>query len=299
MNWKKVAKALLFPPIPLMVLLLVLVSTAMVWAMLRFGVESVPAILTYVPAAYTLAVWCVRIPELIRFFRTFREENKYARRWFEDERLRVNVSLYGSLVWNAAYAALQLWLGFLYSTFWFYSLAVYYIFLAVMRFFLVRHSRAYKPGVRMRAELVRYCACGWLFLLMNLALALIVFFMVYWNRTFLHDEITTIAMAAYTFTTLTVAIVDLIKYRKYQSPIYSASKSISLAAATVSLLTLASTMLTTFGDGTMDATSQKILLGTLGGAIVVFIVVMALYMIVQGTKKLKLLKAEENLHGKQ
>ena len=139
----------------------------------------------------------------------------------------------------------------------------------------------------MREELLKYRACGAVFLLMNLALALIVFFMIYWNRTFEHHMITAIAMAAYTFTAFTVAIVNIVKYRKYNSPVFSASKAISFAAACVSMLTLASTMLTTFGDGTMGSIEQKIMLGSIGFAVSAVVVAMAITMIVQGTKKLK------------
>jgi hypothetical protein len=106
--------------------------------------------------------------------------------------------------------------------------------------------------------------------------------------------ITAIAMAAYTFTSLTTAIINVIKYRKYNSPVYSASKTISLAAALVSMLTLESTMLTTFGGDTMTAIEQKWMLGATGGAISVLIVTTAVYMIVVGTKKLKQLKSEVN-----
>ena len=139
----------------------------------------------------------------------------------------------------------------------------------------------------MRSELIKYRACGWIFLVMNLALALIIFFMVYWNRTFQHHMITAITMAAYTFTALTTAIVNIVKYRKYNSPVFSASKSISFAAACVSMLTLTSTMLTTFHDGTMDALTRKLLLGFVGFAVSGVVVVMAIYMIAQGTKKLR------------
>ena len=233
----------------------------------------------------------MKIPRLIRFFKTFREENKYTRRWLDDTRLRVNVSLYGSLIWNTAYAVFQLGLGFWHHSFWFFSLAGYYISLAVMRFFLVRHISKHMPGEKMREEFIKYRACGIVFLVMNLALSLMIFFMVYWNKTFHHHEITTIAMAAYTFTSLALAIVNTVKYRKYNSPVYSASKAISLAAACVSMLTLESTMLTTFHDGSMDLTSRRIMLGASGGVISVFIIAMAIFMIVQGTKKLKLLQA--------
>lgn len=140
----------------------------------------------------------------------------------------------------------------------------------------------------MTDELKKYRACGIALLIMNLALALMIFFMVYWNRTFHHHEITTIALAAYTFTSLTFAIINTVKYRKYHSPVYSAAKAISLASACVSLLTLESTMLTTFGNETMSLTGRRILLGISGGVISILVIVMAIYMIVTASKKRKL-----------
>ena len=291
MDWKKLGKALLFPHIAIMIILVPIATVFLVYSMVFLGTESVAAIISYVLSAYTLTVWCFKIPDLIQFFKTFKNENKYARIWQDDTRLRVNVSLYGTLIYNTAYALLQLGMGFWHHTFWFYSLAGYYISLAVMRFFLVRHTSKHKPGEKMLDELIKYRACGIVFLIMNLALALMTFFMVYWNRTFNHHEITTIALAAYTFTSLTLAIINTVKYRKYNSPVYSASKAISLASACVSMLTLESTMLTTFGDGTMSLTGRRILLGISGGVISVFIIAMAIYMIVNGTKKIKLLNA--------
>ena len=290
MDLKKIGKALLFPHIAIMIILIPIATVFLVYSMVFLGTESVVAIISYVLATYTLTVWCVKIPYLIRFFKTFKEENQYARRWQDDTRLRVNVSLYGTLIWNTAYAVFQLGLGFWHHTFWFFSLAGYYIALAVMRFFLVRHTSKHKPGEKMKEELIKYRTCGWIFLLMNLTLSIMVFFMVYWNRTFHHHEITTIALAAYTFTAFTMAIINIVKYRKYNSPVYSASKAISLAAASVSMLTLESTMLTTFGDGSMDALTRKIFLGSTGGVISVFIIVMAIYMILQSSKKLKEIK---------
>ena len=121
---------------------------------------------------------------------------------------------------------------------------------------------------------------------MNLALSLLIFFMVYWNRTFIHHEITTIAMATYTFATFILAIINLVKYRKYNSPVYSASKIISLVAACVSMLTLTSTMLTTFGeaDGILF---RKTMLGALGSVISLFTITIAIYMIIRANRSLK------------
>lgn len=276
-----------------MISLLPIATALLIYSMVFADTESVTAIISYIIAAYTLMIWCCKIPHLIKFFKAFKSENKYARIWQEDVRLRVNVSLYGTLIWNTAYALLQLGMGFEHKTFWFYSLAGYYISLAVMRFFLVRHTSKHRHGEKIADELKKYRACGIIFLVMNTALTLMIFFMVYWNRTFNHHEITAIALAAYTFTSFTIATVNIVKYRKYNSPVYSASKAINLASACVSMLTLESTMLTTFGDGTMSLTERRILLGTSGAAISVFIIAMAIYMIVQSTKKIKLLKTEK------
>ncbi len=291
-TFKKLCKSLLFPHIILMILLVPIVTVFLVWAMLTLDAESPIAIISYILSGYTLTVWCVRIPRLITYFRAFKNENKYAVRLFEDVRLRVNISLYASLSWNIAYAVFQMWLGHYHRSFWFYSIAGYYISLVIMRFFLATYTRKHTAGENMLAELKKYRICGWIFLAMNLALSLIILFMVYWNRTFIHHEITTIAMATYTFIAFTVAIVNMVKYSKYNSPVFSASKAINMAAACVSMLTLTSTMLTTFGEADVIA-FRRLMLALIGGAVSVFIITMAIYMIIKSTKKIKILSAED------
>lgn len=296
MDWKKLGKALLFPHVAVMIVLLPVAAVLLAVSMALIGTESVIAYISYVLAAYTLTVWCCKIPYLIRFFKTVKNENRYARMWLEDTRLRVNISLFGSHAWNTLYGLFQIWLGVVHRTFWFGSLGIYYICLAVMRYFLVSHTRRYAPGERMRSELIKYRACGWIFLVMNLALSLIVFFMLYWDRTFAHHMITAIAMAAYTFTTFTVAIVSMVRYKRYNSPVFSAAKAISFAAACVSMLTLTSTMLTTFGDGTMEPLARKMILGSVGVAVILVVVGMAVGMIARGTRRLKI-SEQEVTHG--
>ena len=72
MNWKKLGKALLFPHIVIMLILVPLAATFLIGAMVFIGTESPAAIISYVLAAYTLTVWCCRIPYLIRFFKNFK-----------------------------------------------------------------------------------------------------------------------------------------------------------------------------------------------------------------------------------
>ena len=288
-DWRKIGLKLLYPHIAVIIVLLPISVAFLVLSLIYLGTESILAILSYLLAFYVLLVISFRIPRIIKFFKTFKRENKYAKRYFNDVQLRMNISLYGSLIWNVAFAIFQLGLGFYHKSFWFYSMFAYYVMLGVMRFFLVNHTRKYKANEETKIEIKKSILCGWLLIAMNLALAVIVFFMVYWHRTFYHHEITTITIAAYTFLTFTFAIINLVKYRKYKSPVYSSAKTISLIAGAVSMLTLESTMLTTFGTTESQLFSQ-IMLSLTGVAVIGFAIAMVIIMIVKGKKLLRKLK---------
>ena len=291
MNWKRIGKALVFPPAAVLIVLTPIAAALLVYSMLNLKETDPIRTGSYVLAFYALEILCARIPKLVCVLRNFKNENRYVKLWAGDVRLRTNITLSGSALWNGAYGALQLGLGMYHRSAWFYSLAAYYATLAAMRFSLVRHTMRHKPGEQMRQELTRYRACGRVFLLTNLALSGMMFYMIYENRTVRHNEITTITMAAYTFTTLTMAIVNVIRYRKFNSPVISAAKAISLAAACVSMLTLENTMLTTFRSETMTPERTRLFLGLSGGAVSVIIIAMAIYMNAQANRKLKSLEA--------
>ena len=292
-DWKKIGLNLLYPHLAVIICLLPISVVLLVLSLIYLGTESILAILSYLLAFYVLLVICFRVPRMIKFFKTVKQENKYVKKWFSDVHLRMNVSLYGSLIWNVTFAIFQLGLGFYHKSFWFYSMFVYYIMLGIMRFFLVKHTRKYKANEETTIEVKKSILCGYLLIAMNLALAVIVFFIVYWNKTFYHHMITTIAMAAYTFFTFTFAIINLVRYRKYKSAVYSSAKMISLIAGAVSMLILESTMLTTFGTTESPLFSQ-LMLSLTGVAVISFAITMAIIMIVKGNKQFKEYKNQIN-----
>ena len=293
-DWKKLGYKLIYPHIAVILTLLPIAITCLVLSLIYLNSTSILAIISYMLSFYVLLVICFRIPNIIKFFKNFKNQNKFMQRWFSDTHLRINVSLYGSLIWNVLFASFQLILGFLHNSFWFYSMAAYYVMLGVMRFFLLKHTRKFKANEEQEIEIKKYVISGWLLLFINLALAVIVFFIVYWNRTFNHNMIETIALAAYTFFTFTFAIINLIKYKKYNSPVYSAAKSISLIAGCVSMLTLETTMLTTFGTNESPLFRQLMLSFT-GVAVIGFAITMAIIMIVKGHKQLNLYRNKNTL----
>ncbi len=293
MDYKRLAHVLLYPPVILICLLAPISAVFLILCMVFLGSESPISIASYVLSAYILTVICVRMPEIIRCTRTFVKENRLIKIWRSNPRLRVNTQLYTSLSCNILFAAFQLALGIYHKTFWYCSLGAYYICLVFMRSFLVLYTTRHVGGERIKTELIKYRICGIAFLILNQALGVIIFFMLYFERSFEHHMITAIAMAVYTFTAFTVASVNIIRFKKYKSPVYSASKAISLAAACVSMLTLTSTMLTTFSDGSITPKMQRFMLGAVGVAVIFVVLGMAIYMIVNGTKRLNLLKREE------
>lgn len=272
-------RRLLFPGRAATLLLVPASAGFLICAMMYLSENHPARMAAYTLSTYALVICCARIPALVYRLRAFKERNRLIQRWLGDARLRMNVTLTGSILWNGSYALMQLGLCVYHRSLWFGALSAYYFLLAFMRFFLVRYSLGHALGQSIQEEKRRYSFCGALFLPMNVALSVIIFHMVNENRLVRHHEITTIAMAAYAFAALTMAIVNAVRYRKYNSPVLSASKAISLASASVSMLTLEGTMLATFGADTMSELSQKIFLRLSGAGISILIIAMALYML--------------------
>jgi len=289
---KKICFNFLYPHIAVIICLFPVSIAFLVLSLIYLDSESILAILSYLLSFYVLLVICFRMPTIFQFFKTFKRENKYAKKYFNDVQLRINISLYGTLIWNVAFAIFQLVLGFYHKSFWFYAMFAYYAMLGIMRFFLVNHTRKYKANEETKIEIKKSIFCGWLLVFMNIALAVIILFMVVFNKTFNHHMITTIVIAAYTFFTFIIAIINLIRYRKYKSPIYTSAKIISLIAGSVSMLTLERIMLTTFGTNESQLFSA-IILPITGFAVISFAITMAAIMIVKGNKSLKILSQQK------
>ena len=173
----KTIKAILFPPTPIFLIFTPISTALLVLSLMFLKSNSIIAIFSYLIAFYTLTIWCFKLPNIIRYFTKLKNKNKYLKIWQKDANLRVNISLCGTMVQNTAYALLHLGIGIWHHSFWFCSLSGYYLSLAVIRFFLFRHTRKHKPREKISAELRKYRACGVALLIMNLMLSLMIFFM--------------------------------------------------------------------------------------------------------------------------
>lgn len=285
MNWKKLGRRLLLPHAALLALLSLAAAAGLIYGFARLEETDPLRIAAYVLSFYALTACCARVPSLVAAVKRFRRENRYYLRYASDVRLRMNISLWGMCVYNAAYALFQLALGVYHHSGWFYAMAGYYGLLALMRLMLGRYVRAFVPGREQRSEWRKYRLCGAGLLLITLALSVFVIYFVRRLRTVEHHEITVIAMAAYTFGALTLAIANVLRYRRYESPVCSAAKALSLASAATSMLSLEDAMLTAFGAEN-PLRFRRIMLGASGAADALFILGMAVYMIARATREL-------------
>lgn len=294
---KKLRSALkaVFCPPPLPALLLAIFGYASV--IFVFAVDlNVPALryASYLASAYALIVTVTGLPRISRMFRRLREKlsehslvkkirsTAIGEKYMTDVRFRNRVSLYTGLTVNLAYIVMKLSAGIIYRSAWFVSLAVYYILLALMRMFLLRGL----PEDDETAEFRRYRLCGFILLIMNQALAGIVIFMVHENKGFLYPGVLIYAMAFYSFYAVITAVVNIVKTRRHNSPILSATKAVSLVAALVSILSLTTAMLSQFG-GEDDAAFNRTMTGAVGGGVCTVVIGMAVYMIWRANKNLK------------
>ena len=296
MDWKKIGKKLLFPPIWLTVILVIASAAALVFIFVKGMDETIPAYIVYVLAFYTLStvtVFCVLV--LPKQYSTLKQkvyENPLGNRFLTDRVFRTNITLSVSFAISMLYVSINLWSWYMLKSYWFMVLAAYYVIMAVMRFLLVRYVRTQKIGTSILGEWKRSRICAYILLLINLSLSGAVLMILYQHRGYDYPGILIYVMALYTFYALTMSIVDIVKYRKLGSPVMSTAKIVSLSAALVSMLNLETAMFAQFG-GDLSAEHQRIFIILTGAGVSVTVVTLSIILIVRATKEIRREK-----HGK-
>ena len=297
MDWKKFGRNLLFPPAGCVCLLTVVSAAALVWVFVNGRDYSPAAYVIYVFAFYSLTVLCLAcwriIPGYYKRARSRVYENKYANRYLTDAAFKTHINLHRSLVINLLYAVMNAVSAVLYRTHWFAIFAVYYAIMAVMRFLLTRYIGKNQIGKNRLGELRRARLCAYILMTVNLTLSGAVLMMVYFHRSFQYQGFLVYVIAMYTFYITTTAIIDMVRYRKYHSPIMSVSNAIKLAAALVSMLFLETAMFSQFGQE-MSLENQRIMIIATGAGISVVVVAVAGYIIVCTTKEIREIRRQKS-----
>lgn len=291
-KWKKFFNKILYPPIWLMIIFAIISAVSVPLIFLMGWDESPIAYAVYVVAFYavmTLSLFfAIVLPKRYKEIKQKVYNHPLGNKYMTDATFKVRISLYTSLAINLVYSAFKLVSGIYYSSLWIEAFAIYYILLSVIRFVLLHHMER-KKDAGIIEEYRSYRVSAVLMMLINLTLSCIVLSMIVQNKSAAYSDVFVITSATYTFYILMVSLIDLFKYRKYESPVISASKAIRFAQALVSLLSLEASMLVQFGN---DESYRRLMLAISGAAVCALVLFMSVYMIVKANKEIKRLTSE-------
>ena len=174
-----------------------------------------------------------------------------------------------SLLSNIAFAGYHLIFGVVTASWWLFTVGVYYTVLSIMRFVVIR--------VKKNEQRLAKIAGG---MLMALSVPLVgtVILSVVRDRGHKLHMIIMIAMAAYAFTRITLAIINLAKARKSPSTKLITLRNISFASACVSIFALQRSMLVSF-EG-MTETEIRIMNAATGSAICILVFLLGLSLLI-------------------
>lgn len=288
-KWKKIFNKILYPPIWLIILLTVVSAVILPIVFVKGWEESPVAYISYIIAFYSVMILSTFFAEVLpKRYKEIKQkvyDHPLGNKYMTDAAFKVRISLYTSLAINLVYSVFKLVSGIYYSSLWIGAFAVYYILLSVIRFVLLHHMERKKDAGTIE-EYRSYRISAVLMMFINMTLSGIVLNMIVQNKSAVYSDVFVITSAAYTFYILTVSLIDLVKYRKYKSPVMSAAKAIRFAQALVSLLSLEASMLVQFGE---DEAYRRVMIALTGAGVCIIVMSMSIYMIVRSTKEMKTL----------
>lgn len=161
--------------------------------------------------------------------------------------------------------------------------------LGVVRLSLVYHIRHLKqyhhPEARELFEWKGYRICGLLMLLLNTGMSGMTVLMIRDNLHYEYPGYVIYLSAMYTFYTAITATVHVFKFRKFKSPLLSASKAIAFTGAMMSVMALQTAMIAEFGAE--EAVFRRIANTITGSVVCVSSVMIAVFMVIRATQNIK------------
>lgn len=295
-DWKSLWKKFLILPSWLTVGMTLFCTVVLVLIFINNWETYFFAYAAYVISFYTLIVICIAcvrtIPVYYKNMKGKVYKNKYANHYLTDAAYKTHINLYVSLAVNLLYIATNAVSAVIYRTHWFAIFAVYYAIMAVIHFLLVRYVKVNEIGKSRLGELKRSRMCAAILMTVNITLSGVVLMMIYYDKGFRYQGYFIYVMALYTFYITAAAVVNLVKYRKYHSPVMSVSKIIKLASSLFSMLFLETAMFSQFGQDTAEE-FKKIMIMATGAGICVIVVSMSVFIIVRSSIEIKKIKRME------
>lgn len=276
---KELGKKLLFPPVWFLVVA-VFLSAVLLGAVFANGLNrSAFAMAVYPFSAYTLAVLVAAAIRKAQGLKKVLNRNRFYRRYTADMEFKAMVSLCLSLGISLVYSFYKAFAGVYYHSVWFGTEAAYYMILSTARFSILRQVR--QTETDREEALKKYERCGYLLLVLTIVIIGMNIYRIHEGEVTVYPGHIIYAAAGYTFYSFASAIVNIVKYRKAENPLYHASKIIVLATALVSVFSLQTAMFAEFGG---DYTQQRTMNIATGFVVYLTVIGLALFMIIRGKR---------------
>lgn len=183
----------------------------------------------------------------------------------------------------------------LYRSAWLGAVAVYYISFGVTRLLLVRSWRASQKlgnedGRRAR-ELRGSRQCGCLMLVVHSGMMGMAVQLINEEHIIVYPGSVIYITAAYSFYLLTLSIVNLVKFRRLNSPVLSASKALNFAGALMSVFNLENAMTSRFST---DVEFRRIMNTAVGLTVCLLELATAVFIIVRSQLSLKKMEEKQS-----
>ena len=282
---------LLHPPKWVLLTLPPIVFAALTYVLLK-GKNSMPAYMIYCMSAYCLTIWVLPLPRLFRKAKANMIHRLtgtvFGEKYIGDLAFRGSVSIYQGMMVNFLYVVFRIFVGIRYASVWFLTIAIYYLLLGIMRLSLILSYR----NRNMKSELRCYRRTAWLLFLLNIPMGGMIVLMVLTDSGYSYPGYVIYLSALYTFYTIILAIVNLVKFRKLGSPILSAAKVLNFVAALMSLLGLQTAMISQFSTEGEDF--RRRMNAITGGGVWFSVILIAVYMLLR-SRKMKEVKSVDPL----
>lgn len=242
---------------------------------------------------YTVYCFIKLIPSAKNSFIEWAYKREFTRKILEHYGFRTVVFAVVSFIISLANAAINLTLGIVWVSVWFIALGAYYLFLSVMRGgVLIYHRRKnnYLTDYEEKSKsCITYLICGVWLILLPLALSVVIAEIVGSGMAFVHAGLLIYCAAAYTFYKVIMSVYNFAKARKGDDMTVRAIRNVNLADALVSILALQTAMFHEFAGGESLGYANAVF----GAIVCVATAAIGIFMIINGNRKLKLLKTEK------
>lgn len=310
---KQTLLKMLKPRNKVIILIDILAIPLTIYALKALSSTSPVSVIAYVFSAYALTVTVVNFRRLVhrtkelvtgdelalvRGIKSIMRKNQYTKRYLESTDFRAEVALYIGLAINMVFAGYKGIYGIITNSAWVFSIGVYYLFLAVIRFVMMlnvqRRNHSEHKGIdRKLHEYRTYRLSGCMVMVLNLAVMGMAIQMIWQNQANRYSRSAVIISATYTFYCFISSVANVVSFRRRNNAILTAAKDLNMIGAAVSMYSLQTSMLYAFSSGN-DEHFRRMMNTVTGIAVSVIVLGIATVMIIFGTKQIRQLEQERN-----